>query len=284
MKKILFAALLIAPLAAPMSALAQATEDYEGCKDHKLVSRMPGCFIGECASTDFDEVEIPIAHDKESSELQMKTIEGSKDLLAYDCPQSLTSLKLVRNASNALKKAGFKEVYFAKLHGNTHYATYQKGSTWVTFEAQGDGSDFSHYRQTVAVEKAMDQEMTADADALQEEIEKSGRVAVYGIEFDTGKATVKPESEKVLQEIVTLLENNADWKMTVEGHTDNVGKPATNKKLSEQRAAAVVTWLSKKGIEKKRLTAKGLGDTKPVGDNESEEGRQKNRRVELVKN
>ncbi len=91
---------------------------------------------------------------------------------------------------------------------------------------------------------------------MAEEIEKSGRVPVYGIEFDTGKATIKPASDKILGEIALLLANNADWKLTVEGHTDNVGAKPANLKLSEQRAAAVIDWLVKKGVDKKRLTPK----------------------------
>ena len=125
--------------------------------------------------------------------------------------------------------------------------------------------------------------MTPTADSLAKEISKSGRVAVYGINFDTGKANLRPESDKVLAEIETLLTNNVFWKMKVEGHTDNVGAKAANQALSEQRAVAVVDWLTRHGVDRARLTSQGFGDTRPVTDNGSEEGRAKNRRVELVK-
>jgi len=136
--------------------------------------------------------------------------------------------------------------------------------------------------QTVKVQ-AMAQEMEATADSLARDINKNGRVAVYGINFDTGKATLRPESDKVLSQVAALLTSNPSWRMRVEGHTDNVGAKAANVTLSEQRAAAVVEWLSRHGVDRTRLIALGMGDASPVADNGSEEGRSLNRRVELVK-
>jgi len=92
-----------------------------------------------------------------------------------------------------------------------------------------------------------------------------------------------PDSENTLGEIVKLLQQNADLKLRVEGHTDNQGNAAANQALSERRAQAVMAWLSAHGVEASRLSAKGMGQTKPVADNGAEEGRAKNRRVELVK-
>jgi outer membrane protein OmpA-like peptidoglycan-associated protein len=129
----------------------------------------------------------------------------------------------------------------------------------------------------------MVQKMEATADSLAREINQAGRVAVYGITFDTGKAILRPDSDKVLTRIAALLTSNPSWNMRVEGHTDNVGEDAANITLSEQRAAAVVDWLTRHGVGRDRLTALGLGDTSPVADNGSEEGRSLNRRVELVK-
>jgi outer membrane protein OmpA-like peptidoglycan-associated protein len=115
------------------------------------------------------------------------------------------------------------------------------------------------------------------------EIDTSGHVAVYGIHFDTGKSTILPDSEATLDQVKQLLDSRPDLKLRVEGHTDNVGSRASNQKLSEARANAVVEWLTTHGVDKSRLSAQGFADTKPVEDNASEEGRAKNRRVELVK-
>ena len=118
---------------------------------------------------------------------------------------------------------------------------------------------------------------------LYDALSADGRVATQGILFDTGSDRIKPESTPTLQEIADMLTQHADLKLTIEGHTDNVGNAASNKSLSEQRAAAVKTYLVGKGIDAARIETAGLGDTKPAAPNTTPEGRQQNRRVELVK-
>jgi OOP family OmpA-OmpF porin len=118
---------------------------------------------------------------------------------------------------------------------------------------------------------------------MADEITKSGHVAVYGIHFDTGKSDILPDSESTLNEIVRLMQQQPDLKLRVEGHTDNQGNAASNQTLSDKRAQSVVTWLAAHGVAAARLTAKGFGQTKPVADNSTEDGRAKNRRVELAK-
>jgi outer membrane protein OmpA-like peptidoglycan-associated protein len=131
---------------------------------------------------------------------------------------------------------------------------------------------------------AMGQKVEIDADYLAGEIDKTGRVAVYGINFATGKADITADSAKVLAEIGSLLARKPDWRLRVEGHTDNVGSAKSNQELSGKRAQAVKAWLgSKHGVPPERLETQGFGDTKPVADNKTDEGRAKNRRVELVK-
>jgi outer membrane protein OmpA-like peptidoglycan-associated protein len=120
------------------------------------------------------------------------------------------------------------------------------------------------------------------ADAMFEALSKDGFMALY-INFDTGKAEIKPESQGTVAQIVALLNGHADLKLSIEGHTDNVGTPAANKTLSEQRAQAVMAAVVKGGIDASRLSAAGWGQEKPVADNRSEDGRSKNRRVEIVK-
>ena len=118
---------------------------------------------------------------------------------------------------------------------------------------------------------------------LYDALSADGRVATQGILFDTGSDRIKPESTPTLQEIADMLSQHADLKLTIEGHTDNVGNAASNKTLSEQRAAAVKVYLVSKGIDAARIETAGLGDTKPSAPNTTPEGRQQNRRVELVR-
>ena len=119
---------------------------------------------------------------------------------------------------------------------------------------------------------------------LYDALSAKGRVATQGIYFDTGSDRIRPESTPTLKEIGTMLKDHPDLKLTIEGHTDNVGAAAANQTLSEKRAAAVRQFLiDSYQVDGARLVAKGLGATKPATGNDTAEGRQQNRRVELVK-
>jgi OOP family OmpA-OmpF porin len=109
------------------------------------------------------------------------------------------------------------------------------------------------------------------------------KIVTHGINFDIDKATIKPESMGTLNMVVKVMKDNPDLKFEVDGHTDNTGTPAHNLTLSQQRSQAVMAQLIVMGIDPTRLTSKGLGDTKPVADNSTLEGKANNRRVEFVK-
>ncbi|HEY7614262.1 MAG TPA: OmpA family protein [Gemmatimonadales bacterium] len=126
--------------------------------------------------------------------------------------------------------------------------------------------------------------VAAGGKKLYDALAEKGRVATQGIYFDTGSDAIRQESAPTLKEIGTMLKEHPELKLTIEGHTDNVGKAESNQALSEKRAAAVRQYLlDNYQVDGARLEATGLGQTKPVASNETAEGRQQNRRVELVK-
>lgn len=136
------------------------------------------------------------------------------------------------------------------------------------------------------IEKAqMDQRMVLmTADKMAADIASSGKVALYGIYFDTGKSELKPESDAVLKEIGKLLSGNAALKLLVVGHTDNVGSFDSNLDLSQRRSAAVAKEIATRfNVPAARLRGLGVASASPVASNDTEEGRAKNRRVELVR-
>jgi len=124
----------------------------------------------------------------------------------------------------------------------------------------------------------------SEVDVLYDALTAKGRWATQGILFETGKADLKPESRPVLKEIASTMQKYSDLKILIEGHTDNVGSPASNLTLSDARAAAVKAALvADFGVDASRITTKGLGDTQPAAPNTTAVGRAQNRRVEVVK-
>jgi outer membrane protein OmpA-like peptidoglycan-associated protein len=109
------------------------------------------------------------------------------------------------------------------------------------------------------------------------------KLVTHGINFDVDKATITPQSMGTLNMVIKLMQDNPDLKFEVDGHTDNTGTAAHNLVLSQQRAAAVMAQLVAMGIDASRLTSKGFGDTKPIADNSTFDGKANNRRVEFVK-
>ena len=136
-------------------------------------------------------------------------MEGKVEKVHYTCTGK-SALQVRRNAE------GYS-LDFSGYDVPEHYLTAHKGGQWVAVVASEMTGD-SAYDVTTVLTEAMKQEMTSDASAWAAEISQTGHAAVYGIEFDTGKATLKPESEKVLGDVLSLLQAQPDWKMKIEGH------------------------------------------------------------------
>jgi OOP family OmpA-OmpF porin len=263
-------------------SLGFAQEDEAGTKDPELFNRMPGYYITKVEAKDFD------AHQFYDGK-KMVVVEGKITIVSYSPKESLSprpsELQIRRNYSNAIKKVGGKILFEGRseLYADNRYnrevlsanIVREKVEIWVDVWSMGD-----EYFVTIAEKELMRQDIMA-SDML-DAINKNGFIAL-DIHFDTGKSTIKPESQPIVDQIVQLMKDNADLKLSVEGHTDNVGDAKSNQKLSEERAKAVVAALTKAGVQTARLSSAGFGQDRPVADNRTEEGRAKNRRVELVK-
>lgn len=196
-------------------------------------------------------------------------------------------LQILRNYSNAIKSMGgtiifegdTEEAECAENNGRRLLigkAVKGQDELWVEIVPTGN----EDYYMTVAIKESMIQEVTANE--MFEALNRDGHIALY-INFDTGKSVIREDSRPVIDQIVEMMKSNPGLKISVEGHTDNTGNPSANKTLSVERAKAVVSAIVEKGIASERLTPAGFGQDKPVADNNTEEGRAKNRRVELVK-
>jgi OOP family OmpA-OmpF porin len=250
-------------------------KDAEGCKDHPLISRMKNYYINTCEKN-FNSNTFYVKEGEKDGE---KTLEGDLTKIAYilqeGSPQP-SYLQIRRNYSNAIKNIGGTTLYDDGRQG-TYKVTTGGKEVWIGMWATNDGRN---YELDILEMAPMIQEVTADA--MYDALNKDGFMALY-INFDTGKSNIKPESMAIIEQIAALLKAHSELKVSIEGHTDNVGTPQSNKTLSTQRAKSVMNAVVQKGIAATRLTALGWGQEKPIADNRSEDGKAKNRRVEIVK-
>jgi OmpA-OmpF porin, OOP family len=279
MKKILFSLLLMFTGVAGITSL-MAQEDEEGCKDPALFTRMPNFHIYRCEDKQFDKFEFRVSSEKS------QTVEGHFLYVNYylnDNAQTPSGLQIARNYSNAAKKIGGQVIYEyddGGLQNSIMKLSKNGAEVWAMVTAGGNGM----YTLNIIEKESMNQDVVADARSMAGSINETGKVALYGIYFDTGKSVLKPESQGTLEQISELLKADPNLKLFVVGHTDNTGIFDANIRLSNDRAIAVVNELvSKFSVNAARLKAFGDGPTSPVASNDKEEGRALNRRVELVK-
>ena len=260
-------------------SLSYSQEDIKGSKDHPLFNRMPGYRIARYEDNKFDVIK-----DFKNEKGNKISVEGHYYFFNYlvkKGSEEASGPQVLRNYMNAVKNAGGKVVYeegccnvYLKLEKNNRI-------TWVHVKAYKDAGS---YQVWIVEETEMKQDIFVDANAMLNGINTQGRVALYGIYFDFDKSNLKPESDPTLKEIAKLLKENPKLNLYVVGHTDNVGDFNYNMKLSKSRAEAVVKKLvTKYNINKNRLAPEGVGPLCPVTSNDNDEGKAKNRRVELIK-
>jgi len=293
-----------------------AQNDVAGSKDHPLISRFSGSVIKNYDVKEFDEYVLPLGKLEERKLIKSQKLEGKVTQIVYGAPKDRSILEIHRNYELALKKAGFEILFTgAGTELGEGWLDVVQGPKFprASFGLKGE-KEFHRYLSgklsrpegyvyvAIYISSAWDPEQPAirldvievkpmetglvevNAEAMAKDIEITGHSSIYGIYFDTGKAEVNPKSEAALVEIAKLLGLDPKLNLYVVGHTDNVGTLASNMNLSKLRAEAVVKVLiSKYRIAVDRLTAAGVGPLSPVVANKIEEGRAKNRRVELVK-
>lgn len=270
-----------------MPVVAHAAEgDARGSKDHPLLTRYPASIITEYAHN-YNAVPMTVGANADGTP-KVQSVEGQMTAITYfyhDAEKQPSPLQLLRNYETAIKNIK-GEVVFERLpkEGDGGEATLKVTTggkdVWIKVEPDIWSAPTQSYKLTIVEVEAMAQVVSANA--MLDALNKDGFIALY-INFDTNKSDLKSDGQATVKEIVSLMRSSPDLKLSIEGHTDNVGTAASNQKLSEARARAVMDAVIHAGIDKARLSAKGLGQTVPIADNRTDEGRAKNRRVELVK-
>ncbi|CAN5182934.1 OmpA family protein [soil metagenome] len=293
---------------APGDMARAQTRDIAGAKDYPGIGRFKGSVITGYAMKDFDATRIQAAAFKDGRAVDARKPEGKVTRIAYRTAPGPSILEVSRNFETQLAKAGFETLLSCDTEacGGIPFAeaidALPVPQMWV------DGFDF-HYTagrkveagreifgsvlvshnndevttQLVIVELGDIENKMIDAAAMAKGLGEAGHIALYGIYFDTDKATVKPESRPTLEQIAKLLTAQPQLAVTIVGHTDIQGGFDYNMELSRRRAEAIAAELTKSWkIAPARLRTAGVGFLAPVGSNATEAGRALNRRVELV--
>ncbi len=236
---------------------------------------------------------------------ETETLEGALIRQRYKNPKGRSTLEIERNYRDALRAQGFSVDFSCTgkkecgdparapswksindinlgVAGDVRYLTGQRstgGARVYVAIAINPQTHYIHSLETKAMETGL-----VSVEGLAAGLEKDGRVELQGVFFDTGKASLKPESTPALEQVAELMRRQPNLRLDVVGHTDNVGQADANLRLSKARVDAVRNALIQQyGIAPGRLGAKGMGSRQPVADNTTEAGRAKNRRVELVR-
>jgi OOP family OmpA-OmpF porin len=314
------ALMLVALLTA---ALPCAAADLKGSADHPLIPRHDGSEIVAYATEAFAQRRLLSAPAKHYGGLDKNrdavlSVEGKLTSITYRAAPERSSLEVYRNYQQALDASGFVPVFecsqsecggrnfnhaaspkayyngFGEYHAQQQYLLSKldrpEGAVYaalyvVTNKAGGGPNKDRAMVQLDVVElKPMENRMVViHAKAMEKDLQRSGRIALYGIQFDHDQDIMRADAKPQLDEIAKLLAASPQLKVLVVGHTDAQGKLDYNRELSTRRARSITEALIKDyGIDRSRLTPVGVGMAAPVASNRSEAGRAENRRVELV--
>ncbi len=276
--KVLFFTLLLIMFAVSIHA--------QEAKEHPLIRPFPGSkLMPKGDYKDFSEYTFNVT-DPQTNKTVKQTVKGKFWKLTYRLYDSQG--KWDGSHSILEYRENYKQAALEKdgeiLYENQGYLTFtlpgdDGSTTWCEVHI------WNKSQQDIRVieEAGFKKTLTFGPAEMKAALDKDGRVQLYDILFDVDKATLKEESTKQLQHVVTLMKDNPQLMLEVQGHTDDQGSDDYNLKLSQHRAETVVAYLGLFGIDSSRLVPKGYGESTPVMPNTTEEGRAKNRRVELVK-
>ncbi|MDP1907618.1 MAG: OmpA family protein [Hyphomicrobium sp.] len=299
---LLLALCLLAP-----GAAAQ-TRDVAGARDFPGVGRFAGSVITGYQVKDFDAARMQAAAFKDGQPTDARRLEGKITRIAYRSNPGPSILEVFRNFETQLTKIGFEKqlacdtdacggIPFIEANDalpipqmwidgfNYHYYLGRRiegaRETYASVVVSENNRDI--YAQLIVTETRAIENKMVDAAAMSKGLRETGRIALYGIYFDTDRAVLKPESRPALEQIAKLLAAEAQLNVFIVGHTDSQGPYAYNLDLSRRRAEAIAEELVKNyRIGAPRLRTAGVAHLAPVGSNGNEAGRALNRRVELV--
>lgn len=296
-------------------------QDVSGSKDHPLISRYPGAYIARYSVTEHEMYQFPTGPMQKKT-LPLQQVQGRYTTIVYQLPKSLSTIQVLRNYEQAFDKAKVKKVlscnqsscglllpkfYVLAQSGGRQTASRYLGvdvynatdrsdyrfwsgtlshndkKVYITFMVMKHGGRVSAFVDVLEAGQMETGLVSFNLESLSDAIENQGKAVLSGIYFDTDKATLKPQSDASMKVIAQYLKKHPKHHVYIVGHTDNQGGYKHNLSLSKMRADTVVNTLAKQyKIAKQRLTPVGVGPVSPSANNNSDNTRQVNRRVEMV--
>jgi OmpA-OmpF porin, OOP family len=283
--------------------IAVCAQDLANSQDHPVISRYPGQTIRGYDVKEFDQYSLVLSVDKTGAPEKVKKLEGKVTRIYYRNPQGRSTTEIIRNFEDGLRSGGAQVLFSCagrecgtpirwtavngirdmggQIHNRYVAARAMKASveSFISVFVGGQSTQLD----VIEIKQMESGLVTVDADAIAAGIDTEGHIAIYAILFDTGKSTLKPESRGAIAEIAKVLTSRPALKLFVVGHTDSTGGFDANIRLSRERASAVTqSLITEYGIAATRVTPHGVGSLAPVASNAGEEGRARNRRVDLV--
>jgi outer membrane protein OmpA-like peptidoglycan-associated protein len=250
------------------------TINAQGDLNSPLLAKLPNYQVTH-SETHFAETDVPV------SDVEISTMAGQRTYVAYSFNKTSKGIRpksqhIIENYNGIVKGMGGAMTYKSS-NTATYKVKVQEKEQWMVLETYNDGEEYS----MLLVQREQPQ-TNVEAESILNEITSKGTLTLY-ISFPSGESLLPTSSYPTIDEIVKMLKKDTNIRLNIEGHTDNVGDPNANKRLSLDRATSVMNAIVARGISKTRLNAVGWGSEKPIADNKQEKGRFQNRRVELVR-
>lgn len=264
-------------LVAAVVVMAACFSVAEGAREHPFIRPIHGFSLEGSEFEDYGAFEFKVL--RSDGSVEKKRVAGKFWELVYEYhkgDREYSRLEIVENYRREAFEKGGRILSGDDVVLDFTVPLPEGGTAWAHLHTWRN-----YYELTIVDEKAFEKQLTFSAEEMKEELDAEGHVAVYGIHFDFDKADLKVGSEKALTEMVKLMKANPGLRVEIQGHTDSVGDRAYNQELSKRRAETVKAYLALYGIDVSRMTVRGFGPDRPVAENDTEEGRALNRRVEL---
>ncbi|WP_236135992.1 OmpA family protein [Mongoliitalea daihaiensis] len=263
-----------------LSLIFQVFFSQTPCDPHPLFNILPNHSISGCEEKEYDKIKMEFT-DKDGTWIQYE--KAGYFLKTYysfdgDWEKRPSNAMIFQNYIQAVASKGGTVINESK---SVVLLTLKSGGDTWWIQVQSDQS--GTFSVSTVKEESMNQYIVLSAEDIAKEMKANGKATFYGIFFDSDKSAIKPESKETLEQMANYLKSNPQVNVFIVGHTDNTGAFEHNQQLSEKRAEAVVNYLIENyQIAANRLKGYGVSSLSPVSANTSEEGKSKNRRVEMV--